>query len=92
MSWKWIGKETARQLVNAGCKVVLACRSKQRAAATAYEMRETTIINGRPMLGVAEQLTGGMGVDPMVLDLSSPASIQQCERHHPLSSLAPGPQ
>lgn len=78
-----IGKETARQLVKAGCKVVLACRSKQRAAATAHEMRETTIINGRPMLGVGEQLTGGMGVDAMVLDLSSPASIQQCELHIP---------
>ena len=72
-----IGKETARQLVNEGCNVVLACRSKQKAAAVASEMREKTIVNGRPSLGVASQLMGGMGVDPMVLDLSDLDSIQR---------------
>ena len=72
-----IGKETARQLVSEGCNVVLACRSKQRAAATAFEMREKTIVDGRPSLGVAAQLMGGMAVDPMVLDLSDLDSVQQ---------------
>jgi NAD(P)-dependent dehydrogenase (short-subunit alcohol dehydrogenase family) len=72
-----IGKETARQLVNEGCNVVLACRSRQKAAAVAFEMREKTIVNGRPSLGVGEQLLGGMGVDPMVLDLSDLDSVQQ---------------
>lgn len=72
-----IGKETARQLVHQGCTVVLACRSPQKAAAVAFEMREKTIVNGRPSLGVGEQLMGGMGVDAMTLDLSDLDSVQR---------------
>jgi NAD(P)-dependent dehydrogenase (short-subunit alcohol dehydrogenase family) len=72
-----IGKETARQLVKAGCNVIVACRSQQKAAGVAYEMREKTIVNGRPALGVGGQLMGGMGVVPMELDLSDPASVHR---------------
>ena len=72
-----IGKETARQLVGLDATVILACRSQSKAAATCFELRESHIVNGRPGLGVAEQLMGGKGVEPMVVDLADNDSIQR---------------
>ena len=72
-----IGKETARQLVGLDATVILACRSQSKAAATCFELRESHIVNGRPGLGVAEQLMGGKGVEPMVVDLADSDSIQR---------------
>ena len=71
-----VGKATARRLALGGFKVVIACRSPEKAAVVADDINRELKSSGGDGLGGGGGGGGGGSVVPMTLDLASRRSIR----------------